>query len=242
MVEKLIRCIRCNRVIPRYTLFGDFGESSTLPGVEWASDDLDEQKEFTKAHGGHPLEELIIDRQTLVSDRPAFEPCQVSYVEATNGGERFLIKRSKAGFDRPASYELIPGKIRVADISLEIQEEELRRQITWLNGSFPLPAEKVGKFIEAFREEVKGISKENWGEAMDMTLPGETSLLSYGSFRDSHWEKVLDRCQGDFQQSEIRMIEEFIREHRQPGDVLDLQIRKKFCISSPAAEMPAQTL
>ena len=183
MVEKLTRCTQCNKVIPQYGLFGDFGPSTELPGVEWATDDLDDQKEFLEVHGQHALEELSVDRETYVSDRPAFEPCKVAYVEASNGKERFLIKRIKEGFDRPAFYEILPGKIRVSQVSLEIQEEELRQQITWRNGSFPLPAEKVGKFIKAFRHEVGEISQDHWRDELEMTLPGESSLLSYGSFR-----------------------------------------------------------
>jgi hypothetical protein len=238
MVEKLIRCTQCNQVIPQYDLFGDFGESSVLPGVEWASDDLDGQKEFLELHRGHVLEELLVDRETAVSDRPAFEPCRVTYMEAANGKERFLIKRVKEGYDRPAFYELIPEQIWVADISLEIQEEELRKEMEWLNGSFPLPAEKVGKFIEAFREEVRTIPPEKWREEMEMTLPGETSLLTYGSIRASHWENVLHRCENDFKDSELELIERFIRDHRQPGNILDLRIKNKISISSPLAKTP----
>ena len=239
MVEKLTRCTQCNKVIPQYGHFGDFGPSTELPGVEWATDDLDDQKEFLEVHGQHALEELSVDRETYVSDRPAFEPCKVAYVEASNGKERFLIKRIKEGFDRPAFYEILPGKIRVSQVSLEIQEEELRQQITWLNGSFPLPAEKVGKFIEAFRNEVEEISQDHWREELEMTLPGESSLLSYGSFRESHWQKVLHRCQGNFKDSELALITRFVREHRQPGDILDLKIKKRISFSGPAAERSA---
>ena len=239
MVEKLIRCTQCNKVIPRYDRFGDFGETPDLEGVEWASDDLDGQKEFLEHHGGHVLEELLVDRETTVSDRPAFEPCRVTYVEAGNGKEKFLIKRVKEGYDRPAFYELIPGQIRVAEISLEIQEEEIRKEIEWLNGSFPLPAEKVGKFIQAFREEVQGIPPEKWREEMEMTSPGETSLIAYGSIRASHWENILHRCENDFKDSELEVIGRFIRDHRDPGNILDLRIKNKISISSPVAKKPA---
>jgi len=239
MVEKLIRCTQCNQVIPQYDPFGDFGETSALPGVEWASDDLDRQREFLKLHQGHVLEELTVDRESAVSDRPAFEPCRISYVEAGNGKEKFLIKRVKEGYDRPAVYELIPGQKRVADISLEIQEEELRREIEWLNGSFPLPPEKVGKFIEAFREEVRGIPPEKWREEMEMTLPGEIPQLTYGSIRPSHWQNVIHRCERDFDSSEIELVERFIHDHRQPGNILDLRIKNKISVASPLTKTPA---
>ncbi len=239
MIEKLVRCTQCNKVIPQFGPFGDFGESSLLPGVEWSSEDMDEQREFSRCHQGHLLEELLVDRETFVSDKPSYEPMKVSYVEACNGKQRFLIKRTRATFDRPACYELVPGRIRVADVSLEIQEDELQKQISWLNGSLPLPSEKVKKFIEAFREEVKSVSAEHWDEDIERMLPGETSLLAYGSFSENRWGKVLERCEkNNFRRSELQWIEKFIHEHSEPGDVLALQIKKKVSISAPENKLP----
>ena len=231
MVEKLLRCTQCNKVIPQFGPFGDFGESSLLPGVEWSTEDLEEQTEFFQRHQGHLLEELTIDPETYISDKPSYEPMKVSYVEASNGKERFLIKRTRKSFDQPACYDLIPGKIRFSDVSLEIQEEALWRQVSWLNGSFPLSGDKLKKFIEAFRDEVKNISPERLDEEIESTLPGETSLLAYGSFSEARWENVLHRCEKEFQQSELKLIEKFIRDNRQPGEVLGLQIKKTIAIS-----------
>jgi len=236
MVEKLIRCTRCNKVIPQFGRFGDFKEASHLPGVEWSSKDLDEQKEFLRDHRDHPLEELSIDSETFVSDKPTYEPIKVAYVEASNGNQRFLIKRTRAALEQPAFYELIPGRIEIADVSLEIQEDELEKQISRMDGSFPLPADKIKRFIDAFREEVKSIAPESLNPEFEAFLPGDTSPLSYGSLSEDRWEKVLTRCGKDFCQSEIELIEEFIQENRNPGDVLSLQIKKTILISSADAK------
>ena len=152
--------------------------------------------------------------------------------------------------DREAAGKL--GEIRkririplIADIhfdfrlALEIQEDELRREIECLNGSFPLPPEKVGKFIEAFREEVRGISPERWREEMEMTLPGENSLLSDGGIRASLWENALHRCENDFQDSELELIERFIRDHRKAKNILNLRIQNKISLSTPLDKPPA---
>ena len=55
--------------------------------------------------------------------------------------------------------------------------------------------------------------------------------MTYGSLSDARWERVLHRCENDFQPSELKLIEKFIRENRQPGNVLDLQIKKTILIS-----------
>lgn len=232
MVEKVIRCTRCNKVIPRFGPFGDFGETSRLPGVEWSSEELDVQKEFLKDHQGHLFEELSIDPETWISDKPSYEPVKVVYVEASNGEKRFLLKRTRAAFDRPASYELIPGKIQVTDVSLEIQENELQHQISCQDGSFPLSAKKVEEFIRAFREEIKSIPPDRLNEEIETTLPGETPLLKHGSLSEARWEKILERCRKkDFQQHELTLLGNFIRENRQPDDVLGLVIKKMVSIS-----------
>ena len=111
MVEKLIRCTLCNQVIPNYGGFGDFSDASPLPGVEWSSEDLEEQRQFFVKHLEHPLEDLHADPETLVSDKPCDEPMKVSYFEASNGREKFLIRRTRSTLEHPAFYELIPGQI-----------------------------------------------------------------------------------------------------------------------------------
>ncbi len=119
MIEKLVRCTRCNEIIRQFDSFGDFGGTPELSGVEWASDDLDEQKQFYLRHEEHPLEELVIDPDTIISDRPAFEPVKVSYMEASNGRETFVVKRTRAALDRPASYAILSEKKRVVSIGPE---------------------------------------------------------------------------------------------------------------------------
>ena len=59
--------------------------------------------------------------------------------------------------------------------------------------------------------------------------------MTYGSLRDTRWKGVLRRCEDDFRPSELELIEKFIRENRQPGNVLDLLIKKTILI--PDAEV-----
>jgi hypothetical protein len=237
MIEKLIRCTRCNQVIPSWGSLGGPDKSSFFPGVEWSDEDLENQKEFFYCHGEHPLEELLVDPDTYISDKPSYEPNKVSYFEASNGKERFLIRRAKEGLDRPALYQLIPGKLQVSNVSLKIQEEALRKQMSALNGFTPLPQEKIQKFVQAFQEEVESIAPEKFAEEAETIQEGETSLLAYGSFTEAHWENVLQRCQKDFQKVEIVQIKKFISENRQPADVLSLLIKRKVSILAPISEL-----
>jgi hypothetical protein len=227
MVKKLILCKQCYQVIPLLEDIVDFGDSSLLFGVEWSSEDMDKQKEFYLCHGNHNLEELIVDSKTFVSDKPSYEPVKTSYFEAGNGQEKLLIRRTRERLNQPAQYEIVPGQLQISNISANIQDNELRKEISGRDGYLSLPEEKVEKFIRALTEEVENISPEKLTEEMEVTQEGETPLLAYGILKEVHWKNVLRKCQNDFQKNDLTYIKKFIRKNKEPGDVLALQIHRK---------------
>jgi hypothetical protein len=134
---------------------------------------------------------------------------------------------------QPAFYEIIPGRLWVSNVSFRIQENDLRKQFCEQNGSVPLKEEMAKKFIQAFQEEIQSIPPEQLSEEVEITQEGETPLLLYGSLKESHWERVLQRCQKDLQQNDLLKILHFIRENNNPGDVLSLVIQRELSILTP---------
>jgi hypothetical protein len=102
MIAKLIRCTKCNQVAPHCGSLGHFGESSLLSGVEWSTEDLENQREFFRCHPEHPMEELHADPDSYISDKAGHGSMKAGYFEASNGQQRFLIKRTKEGLGRAA--------------------------------------------------------------------------------------------------------------------------------------------
>jgi len=242
MIEKLMRCTKCDQVIPHPVTFRDFENSSLLPGVEWSAADLERQREFFRCHGTHPVEELRVNTDTYISDKPSYESVKVSYFEASNGEQSFLIRRTKPALDQPAIYELIPGKLLVSNISFNIQEEALRKQMATRNGSAPLTEEKIQKFIRAFRDEVETIGPEKLAAEVEVADEGEKPLLSYGIFKQARWENILRRCAQDFEKVDLNKIRQFIDENSQPNDVLSLLVKRKVSIFFPCSGEEANLL
>ena len=230
MIGKLMRCTKCDQVIPHPADFGDFEKSSLLPGVEWSSEDVERQKEFFRCHGEHPVEELRVNTDTWISDKPSYESVKVSYFEASNGQQNFLIRRTKPALDQPATYQLIPGKLLVSNVSYNIQEEALRKQMAARNGSAPLTEEKIQKFIRAFRDEVEAIGPEELRAEIEVAEEGETPLLSYGIFKEAHWENIVRRCAQDFDEADLNKVRKFIDENSQPDDALSLLVKRQVSI------------
>ncbi len=233
MITKLIRCTKCNQLAPHCGNSGHFDESSLLPGVEWSTEDLENQREFFDYHREHPMEELHADLNSYVCDKARIGSMKVSYFEASNGQQRFLVKRTKEGLGRPAFYQLVPGRLRVSNVSLKIQEDALRNQISMKNGSGSLTEEKIHKFIRTLQEEVAKIPPEKLAGEVELTHEGETPLLAYGMLKEAHWKNVLRRCSKDFRKGELKMIKQFIQENRQPEDVLSLLIKREISILPP---------
>ncbi len=241
MVKKLIRCAVCNQVIPNYG--GDeLTQAQSLLGVEWSEADLRSAKEFLHAHSGHPLEELCVERDTSISEKPWLDPLRVTYFSARNSERKFLIKREKTALELPASYEILLGRLKMSSVSLKIQEEDLRRQIDAEKGFSLLLKRKMEKFIEAFRDEMAGISPEEFEEEAVRIEEGESSLIAYGSLKDSRWESILHRCRRYFKDSELPAIMRFIGENCDPPDVLSIQMQRRISVISLVEAEPVANL
>jgi hypothetical protein len=79
MIKKLISCSACNQVILNYEGYG-VTQAQSLPGVEWSKADLASAKEFLRTHSGHPLEELSVETDSCISEKPIYEPLRVTYI------------------------------------------------------------------------------------------------------------------------------------------------------------------
>jgi hypothetical protein len=178
------------------------------------------------------LEELFVEADSCISEKPVYEPLGVIYILARNAERKFLIRRTKIGLDQPASYEIIPGKLKISNVSLKIQEEDLRREIAAEKGFSLLLKRKMEKFIQAFRDETAGISPENFEEEAEAIEDGETSSYAYGSLKEDRWERILNRCGRYFKDSELEAIRRFIDENRNPPDVLSIQIQRRISVIS----------
>ncbi len=236
MIQKLLHCIRCHQLIPRFGDFGDFSASPSIPGVEWSPEDLQIQAEFFSQHHRHSIEELFPDLETLISDKPYVEPMKISYFEASNGKKKFLIKRTKNHLTRPAFYKLIPGRLKINIFSIKIQEVEICRELLAYDASQNLSKEKISKFIHALKGEVEKVTPENWDTQMQIIPDPEMPLSADGFLREEQWEKVFSCCQKDLPPEDIAKIKNFIFENGQSEKVLALRIQRKISILPPRKE------
>jgi hypothetical protein len=205
---------------------GDFSPHYVWNGGEIKEIAMDDRKAFLQKHNGHKTEQLT-PLTPPISDKPYTEPLKTSYFEATNGTERFLIKRWRTKIDDPFAYEIIEGSIKLMSGTLRIQASAIKKQLQVENVSL-ISDEKVNSFLQAVRTEVELLNPE----ALEITAEGETPLTSYHQLGSTCIDRILTRCQDSFTEPELNKLRDFISEHNEYDGVMTVISKKELAIQT----------
>lgn len=225
MTDRLVRCIQCNEVInmtgydfvPEYR---HLEESQTF--LEIARDD---RRAFQLRHATHTLEELTVVSDSYVSRQPYLDPVGVGYFEATNGGDRFLVKRWRESIDTPFNYQIIPGEIVITKIRFDVQADDIRKEIGAQITSPSLPEPKIDQFIRTVK---KVIAKSNVNQVTKISAEGDTPLVSYCKLDDDTIGRILEMGRRVFDAEELNRIKAFIYQNNEYNDVMTVRMAREF--------------
>lgn len=218
-MNQLIRCINCDAVfmstpfdqIPEYEL------DASNPFETIKSYERNDFQDFLTHHQGHQLEELKIIEDSFISEKDYFEPVKVSYIKATNGKEKFVIKKFREKIDEPLRYELIHGDYQLKCISFEIQEDEIRKELKKEFNDYPISQNKIDKFIKLFRHIAKNVDLKNL-ERVDEE--SNNPLKVFYKIDDLNLAYLLRNCRNIFNKEEFPKIESFIYSNKDDGVLL----------------------
>jgi hypothetical protein len=162
------------------------------------------------------LENLEILEDSFVSEKAYSEPVKTSFVKATNGKEKFLIKKYREKIDEPLKYLLIRGDYSLECVAVEIQAGEISKQMKReLNP--PPSQDKIDAFLKLCQTIVGNV------EIKDLErIPEESPhpLEIYYRLNDVHLVYLLRNCRNIFKGQEYSAIEEFIHRHKDDGVLL----------------------
>jgi len=195
------------------------------PEYEWDPDRLpenlrsierDDLQDFLTHHHGHQLENLKIIEDSFVSERAYSEPTKTSFFKATNGKEKFVIKKFRERIDEPLKYQVISGDLSLKFTAIEIQWEEISKQLK-REIKPPLSQTQIDAFLKLYRHLFKNI------DIQDLERIPEDSphpLEIYYKLNDVHLMYLLRNCRNMFKGQEYLAIEEFIHRHKDDGVLL----------------------
>lgn len=231
-MNQLIRCINCDEIFfktpydqwPEYER-GSGGSVDSVRTIE-----KDDFKDFLIHHRSHRLEELKIVEDSYVSEKPYDEPVKTSYFRATNGKERFVIKKFRKKIGDPLRYELIMGDYSLKCVSLEFQVEEVVKQLKSEWKSPPLPQNKMNAFLKLLRHLAKTVDLRDLERVQEESV---SPLEIYYKLDDVSVAYLLRNCRSIFKGSDYEEMERFIHRHREDG-VLLLKATYKIHITEKA--------
>jgi len=226
--ERYICCRNCNEVhhvtpfdkAPEY-IWAE-GEARELPRDDW--------RDFMHRHAGHRLESLRSVGESCLVSGEAADPMKVDYIEVTNGHDLFLIRSHRKNIAEPLSFELVQGRLAPAGVSVEVQEDELRKELKhhfpWRMPE-PLSDQKIELFIGLFKEMVASLRPDE----IEICSPSYTDTRTeYGSLESAGKEALVERCKHHFSAVEIEEIRRFIETHVEDDGVMSLRLAKLYMI------------
>jgi hypothetical protein len=219
MMNQLVRCVNCDEIflktpfdqMPEYESFVERSPES------FRSIEKDDLQDFLRSHRGHRLEDLQIIEDSFVCEKAYSEPVKTSYFEATNGKERFVIKKFREKIDQPLKYQLVAGDYSLRCIGIEIQHREIKKQLEAEFKTSPLSQGKIAEFLALCRRVVEIIDINNLER-----IPEESSipLVVYYRLDDVGLAYLLRNCRNIFKGQEYLDIEKFVQRHKDDGVLL----------------------
>jgi hypothetical protein len=240
-MNQLIRCKNCDEIFMK-TPFDQY------PEYEWDSNpslenfrhiERDDFQDFLIHHHGHLLENLIIVEDSFVSEKPYLEPIKTSFFKATNGKEKFVIKKFRKRIDEPLKYQLISGDYSLKCIAVEIQSEEISKQLK-RELTPPLSQTQIDAFLKLYCAIAETI------DIKDLERVSEEShhpLEIHYRIDDVHLMYLLRNCRNIFKGQEYSAMEEFIHREKDDGVLLlkatyEIQITEKAKMKKRAITTP----
>ncbi len=216
-MNQLVRCIACDELflktpfdnVPEYAIGSDQGSHSAQP--------RDDFKCFLSHHHGHPMEELKIIGDSFVSEKGYLEPVKASYFKATNGKERFYVRKFRERIEDPMKYELIRGEYSVNSVGIKVQSEAIAQQMRAEFHDIPLSDGEISSFVSLY---------ERIAELMDVDalerVPEESpfSLEVYCRPDDVSLVCLIRNSRNLFKGPKYLQVEDFIRRHKGDGVLL----------------------
>ncbi len=217
-MNQLIRCKNCDEVFMK-TPFDQHPEYAFEAGgslKNFRTIEADNYQDFLTNHQGHQLENLKIIEDSFISEKSYSEPVKTSFFKATNGKEKFVIKKFREKIDEPLKYLLMHGNYSLKCTAIEIQSKEISKQLK--RELTPPPSQaKIDAFLKLCHRIAESV------EVKDLErIPEESAhpLEIYYKIDDVHLMYLLRNCRNIFEGQEYAAVEEFIHRHRDDGVLL----------------------
>lgn len=225
MENVILRCLQCNELFcptrydsyPSYNLNGD---NDTLKEIK--HDDLGN---FKNSHNGHKIEELQVIDGSFCSHYEYWEPVREDYLQVTDGSEIYTVRRWRKYINEPLKYQIVNFNIIISEPILEVQSDDLEKQMIADADRFKFIKTNIKKFIRLFKTFVSRLELDN---VMECGFSVNDPMTSYAKLKDEIRETFLNHCRNKFNETEVKNLRMFISENSEYDDVINIQVIRPF--------------
>ncbi len=230
-MNKFLHCINCGEGFMEtpFDRYPEYEYDASHPSEPVKVSKRDDLQEFFKTHHGHQLEYLTIIENSFVSEKNFIEPIKTSYLRATNSKkQKFVIKQFREKIEERLKYEVFHGDYILEPVELDIQAQEIARQLELEFAAHPLTSSQISRFIKLYKRILRGADPKKLERVSEEST---NPLEVYYQMDDISFYYLLRNCRNIFKGNQFSEIEDFIYSHI--GDVLLLkgrfriQIREK---------------
>jgi len=208
MTRELVRCIKCDAV----ALFSPLDRSPEyrMDSGTWKIVERDDRQAFMEAHRGHPLERLKILDDTFISSQNYREPVKTCYFEATNGKERFLVKRSRKSALDPLRYELVPGRLRINPMELRVDGAAIQKELERSLSHIGLSYQEIKHFVRELEQLVSRVKPD---ELTRVPYESHHPAVRYYYLNEPLIARALEGASRFLARTDVERMGAFVRQH-----------------------------
>ncbi|HUI25584.1 MAG TPA: hypothetical protein VL403_05820 [Candidatus Kryptonia bacterium] len=181
--------------------------------------------QFLVQHRHHPLERLT--RTTLAEhhDGPLWDPMCTSFIELTNGRERFTVRASRTDIDQPLTREVVEGhRVSLESLHVTVEETVIRRALDHYFHPYALRQTKIDHFVAAVQDVLANLS----GEQVETTFDdADDPAVSIARLPDDRCVALLAHCMDIFDAWELARVASFVSANRDEYGALALRVRRE---------------
>ena len=238
-MNRFLRCIDCGEGLMKtpFDQCPEYQYDPAHPSEPVQVIKRDDFQEFLITHHTHQLENLEVIENSFVSEKDYLEPVKASHFRATNNKkEKFVIKRVREKIGEKVRYQVIPGDYFLEYTGVEVQSEEITKQLKMEFRTPPFSETKISAFLKLYKCIVRGVDTKNLERISEES---SHPLEEFYKMDDMSLFYILRNCRNIFKGMEYSDIEDFIYRHKDDG-VLLLKARYRIKISEkPKAQKEA---
>lgn len=216
MTENFLLCRHCGTLFPLDFAFDEAVE----PGEpSWEL----ELRSFRQHHEGHPIVNASRVPDSVIHDRPAWDPMATAWFRVAIGNEELLVRSWRTSIEEPRRHDISTAPAPALDCSVEIDERLLRRALDEHFSPAEMRKLKLDRFVGSVQELLRRIDAAAVETSFDDV---EVANAEIAPFPSPLCEALLSACQRIFNGGELAQAAAFIEENRFEDGALALRVRR----------------